>query len=115
MKTTTAPIQIWTNGFTFINKELKINDTPSAYKIPPLNKGHVCKSSRLKSIIGKSSDCCSIIKITHRFIKKRILLDLFMFLPLFVNEKDILMPIKSVKPGAQIFDIHLVKKMAVEP
>jgi hypothetical protein len=38
-----------------------------------------------------------------------------MSLSFFVNEKDILMPIKSVKPGAQIFDIHLVKKMGIEP
>jgi hypothetical protein len=38
-----------------------------------------------------------------------------MFLPLLVNEKDILMPIKSAKPGAQIFDIHLEKNMTLEP
>jgi hypothetical protein len=38
-----------------------------------------------------------------------------MFLPLLVNEKDILMPIKSAKPGAQRFDIHLVKNMGIEP
>jgi hypothetical protein len=104
-----------TNGLTFINNELKINDTPSAYKMPPLNKGHESKVSRLKSITGKSSNCCSIIKTNPRFIKKRIILYPLMFLPLLVNEKDILMPIKSAKPGAQIFDIHLVKNMGIEP
>ena len=115
MKTTPTPIQILTNGFTFMNKELKINDTPRAYKIPPLNKGQVSKVSKFKSEIGKSTNCCSVIKTNPRFIKKSILLDWFMSLSFFVNEKDILMPIKSVKPGAQRFDIHLVKKMGIEP
>jgi hypothetical protein len=57
MKTTPTPIQILTNGLTFINKELKINDTPSAYKMPPLKKGHASKLPGLNSIIGKSSNC----------------------------------------------------------
>jgi hypothetical protein len=34
---------------------------------------------------------------------------------LFIKEKDIAMPIKSAKPGAQIFDTHLVKNMGIEP
>ena len=33
----------------------------------------------------------------------------------YFNEKDMLMPIKSAKPGAQILDIHLVKNIGIEP